>query len=94
MTAARLAEVFAGADRFATANCHGLWEMFDPAEPDEDPDDLDYRHTAAVALCEHCPAREPCAELLASLPRAARAGVWAGRVRTPSTRTTPTGDSA
>lgn len=67
----------------ADAACIGQWALFDESEPYEDRDQLAPRHTAAVRLCDGCPCRRRCAELLDSLPVWTRDGGWAGQVVTP-----------
>ena len=49
------------------ARCRNLWAAFDPPESGEDPEDVRYRHRAALALCESCPALTPCGAWIASL---------------------------
>ena len=68
------------------AACTGRGALFDPIEPDEHPDDAEYRTTAAAQLCRTCPALVDCAQWIDSLPAARRpAGTIAGR-RAPRTR--------
>ncbi|MCB1290352.1 hypothetical protein [Mycolicibacterium sp.] len=63
------------------ARCRNLWAAFDPPESGEDPEDVRYRHRAALALCESCPALTPCGAWIASLePRQRPLGVIAGQV--------------
>ena len=63
------------------ARCRNLWAAFDPPEAGEDPADVAYRHSAALALCQRCPALTPCRDWLDALTPAQRPlGVVAGRV--------------
>lgn len=63
------------------AACVGSHDLFDPAEIDEDRDHVDQRHTAALQLCQACPALAACREWIALLPPRKRpGGVVAGAV--------------
>lgn len=57
-----LAEALMAAPDLPEAACRGRHELFDGFEPSsgETFDDVDYRHTAAVALCRQCPELLPC----------------------------------
>lgn len=71
------------------AACAGRWILFDPPMPDEDEDDVAYRHTAALAVCEFCPALGPCRAAAVEFARQEGSGgfVVAGRVITNPRRT-------
>ncbi len=83
-----LAALAAAVPPLPGAACRGRPELFDPAEPDEGPDTLDDRHTAALALCKACPALTPCAAWFDGLRTQDRPeGVIAGRRRLTRSRT-------
>lgn len=63
MTAwAELADALTSAPDLPEAACRGRHELFDgyDASSGETIDDVDYRHSAAVALCRQCPELLPC----------------------------------
>ncbi|MCV7191485.1 hypothetical protein [Mycolicibacterium brumae] len=69
------------------AACLGQWSLFDPAESGETPAEIAYRHGAAIALCESCPALRECGEWASGLPPRDRPrGVVAGRLNDPKPR--------
>ena len=82
MNVATMLDALAAATpRLDGARCRNLWAAFDPPESGEDPEDVRYRHRAALALCESCPALTPCGAWIASLePRQRPLGVIAGQV--------------
>ncbi|GAA1071971.1 hypothetical protein [Tsukamurella spumae] len=81
-----LARILDGTPKFDGAACAGRGDLFDPVEPDEHPDDAEYRTTAAAQLCRTCPALVDCAQWIDGLTPARRpAGTIAGR-RAPRTR--------
>lgn len=61
------------------AACRGFAPLFDDWLDDENLEDRADRHRVARRVCRHCPAREPCAASVPSLPRST-GGVWGGRV--------------
>lgn len=79
-----LAAALHGIPDLDDAACVGMWAAFDPAEPDENTDDIEYRHNAALALCKACPALPDCSAWFDSLKPSQRPpGVVAGRVTAP-----------
>lgn len=67
------------------ANCLHMWAAFDPAEPGEDPADVQYRHRVALSLCRGCEALTACSAWFDSLPPPQRPrGVIAGRLHQPT----------
>lgn len=81
-----LAGALRGIPELPGAACAGAWELFDPKDDDEDAEDLQYRHSAAVRMClSDCPCLAACRSWVASLPPSKRpVGVVAGEVRRPS----------
>ncbi|WP_168705329.1 WhiB family transcriptional regulator [Gordonia paraffinivorans] len=55
-----LAEVLEGTADLSGAACAGRPELFDEAGPDEDVDNVRFRHRAAVRICSTCPALDRC----------------------------------
>ncbi|MDV6310319.1 transcriptional regulator [Gordonia amicalis] len=55
-----LAAILRGMPNLRGAACVGSPGLFDPRDPNEDPDDTAYRHQAAARICLGCPALEPC----------------------------------
>ena len=69
------------------ARCRKRQHLFDDAQPGEKPDVTEQRHLAALGLCAVCPALQPCAQWLNSLPQRRKPyGVVAGRIRTEKRR--------
>ncbi|MGQ9408938.1 hypothetical protein [Mycolicibacterium gilvum] len=60
MIGPELLAALAAAPDLPDAACAGRWELFDPPEPSEDEDDTDYRQTAALRVCNSCPALGDC----------------------------------
>ncbi|WP_235718330.1 hypothetical protein [Mycolicibacterium goodii] len=82
-----LIAVLKGAPRLAGARCVGRPELFDPAAPDERPEDAADRHEAAVHLCRACPALAACRSWHDSLrPSQRPGGVIAARAPKPPGR--------
>lgn len=85
MTPRQLAELFAGLPVLDGAACAGRWELFDDAEPGEDPDQVRYRHVEAARICRTCPVLDRCREWSESLPGKHRPpGVLAGCIPEPA----------
>ncbi len=51
------------------ARCRGRHHLFDEAGRGEDSDTVEQRHTQALGLCHHCPARDRCETWFDSLPQ-------------------------
>ena len=80
-TLAELLGALLGAPNLDGAACRGLSSTFDPPEPGEDAAQVEHRHGVALALCQGCPALDPCRVWFESLqPRQRPAGVIAGLV--------------
>ena len=87
-----LEAILTGTADLSGAACAGSAELFDAAEPGEAPDEVAYRHRAAVTLCETaCPALKRCQQWAATttIP-----GVAAGRIPEPARRGRPRKDAA
>ncbi|MDH3026833.1 transcriptional regulator [Gordonia alkanivorans] len=57
---ALLIAILQGRPNLRGAACVAAPGLFDPRRPDEDADETEYRHTAAVSMCRSCPALEAC----------------------------------
>jgi len=69
----------AGAPALPGARCRGRHHLFDEQRPDEDDGTAAARHAQALALCNRCPALDPCQSWFASLPPRKRpTGIIAG----------------
>lgn len=76
-----LARVLADVPRLEGAACQGLWPAFESANPEENPDEVAYRHTTALATCRRCPALDACAEWASGLRGRDRPdGIVAGQI--------------
>ncbi|WP_051365177.1 WhiB family transcriptional regulator [Rhodococcus sp. JG-3] len=87
-----LAEILTNRPRLTGAACAGSPELFDPAEDNEHPDNVGYRHLAAQKQCLlACPAIDECRTW--AMTEKPRGRVLAG-VIPKSTRLTPRGEVA
>ncbi|MDJ0359703.1 WhiB family transcriptional regulator [Rhodococcus sp. H29-C3] len=87
-----LTEILTNRPRLAGAACAGSPELFDPAEPDEHPDSVGYRHLAAQKTCLYaCPVLDECRAWAET--EKGRGRVLAGLIPR-STRLTPREDVA
>lgn len=76
-----LGEVLRDAPRLPGAKCIGRADLFDPREPNTDPETVEYAQNAALRLCRSCPALASCSQWFDSLPPRHRPlGVIAGRL--------------
>lgn len=57
---ALLAEILEGTANLSGAECVRSPGLFDARHPDEDIEDVEYRHNAAVRVCHRCPVLEQC----------------------------------
>ena len=85
-----VAAILAGTPNLPGAVCDRRENLFDPAHPGEDRDDLAHRHNAAATLCRTaCPVIDECAAWLTSFDGVRTsyrrpAGVLAGRIPQPA----------
>lgn len=72
------------------ARCRGRHQLFDEAQPGEDVDNANDRHSRALVLCAECPALAKCADWVDGLPKRDRpTGVVGGRVIRPGSAGRP-----
>ncbi|WP_434158797.1 WhiB family transcriptional regulator [Rhodococcus sp. BGS-1C] len=89
---ALVVEILTDRPRLDGAACAGRAELFDPAEDDEHPDSVSFRHLAAQKVCLYaCPVLDECrAWAETEKPR----GAVLGGLIPKSTRLTARGDAA
>lgn len=80
----QLVSHLAGLPELPEARCRGRHELFDAtihAVRGDSPDTIEYARTAAMRLCQHCPALDRCTAWFDSLPPPERPlGVVAGQI--------------
>lgn len=72
----------------AGAACAGHIPMFDEYVDGETETRRDYRHRAALRICQTCTVTRHCQDVFDQLPKGQQIGVWAGNLHTTSKRAT------
>lgn len=80
-----------GDPELAGAACTGMIPLFDEIVDGETEKHRDYRHRAALRICQTCPVIQNCQDIFDQLPKGQQFGVWAGTLHTSSKRATTTG---